>query len=190
MLFLFFLNGTFFLAENVIFSPENVIPQNKSTVQCYQVEDGVESLQLAVDDDLKLLLDVEVCEQLDEPGFSQRVQVYGGDLPDLLRRRVQDPLQHRQTWRMKSGRMRTVYILQRCLTQRHSLRCCWNTDLMTNNMPKVFLYFKLSFTRGDLVKPILKWWTFWRLEFDILAVAIFFLEPKDNWTWTQGRPLA
>lgn len=65
--------------------------------QLYQVEGVVEALQLAVDDDLELLLVVEVGQHLDEGGLAQRVQVDGGDLPAALRRRVQDPLQHRQT---------------------------------------------------------------------------------------------
>ncbi len=63
----------------------------------YQVEDGVESFQLAVDDDLKVLLIIQISQQLDEGRFRQSVQVDGGDLPASLGRRVQDPLQHRQT---------------------------------------------------------------------------------------------
>lgn len=63
----------------------------------YQVEDGVEAFQLAVDDDLELLLEVKVGQQLDEGGFCQRVQVNRGDLPGPLCRRVKNPLQHRQS---------------------------------------------------------------------------------------------
>lgn len=62
----------------------------------YQVEDVVESLQLAVDDDLELPLIIQVGQQLDEGQLGHHVQVDGGDLPSALGRRVQDPLQHRQ----------------------------------------------------------------------------------------------
>lgn len=62
----------------------------------YQVEDGVEPLQLTVDDDLVVLLIIQIRQQLDEGRFCQGVQVNGGDLPSPLGRRVQDPLQHQQ----------------------------------------------------------------------------------------------
>lgn len=75
------------------------IYSNKERKAFYQVEDGVEAFQLAVDDDLEVLLVVQVSQQLDEGRLRQSVQVDGGDLPAALRRRVQDPLQHRQTWR-------------------------------------------------------------------------------------------
>lgn len=64
----------------------------------YQVDDGVEALQLTVNDDLKFFLVVQVGQQLDEGGFGEAVQVDGGHLPVALRRRVQDLLQYRQTW--------------------------------------------------------------------------------------------
>lgn len=66
--------------------------------QLYQVDDGVEALQLAVNDDLKFLLVIQVGQQLDEGGFCQTVQVNGGHLPVPLCCRVQDLLQYRQTW--------------------------------------------------------------------------------------------
>lgn len=63
----------------------------------YQVEDVVEAFQLAVDDDLEVLLVVEVSQQLDEGRLCETVQVNRGDLPTPFCRRVQDPLQHGQT---------------------------------------------------------------------------------------------
>lgn len=65
----------------------------------YQVEDVVESLQLAVNDYLEFSLVIQVGQELDEGHLSHHVQVDGGDLPSALGRRVQDPLQHRQAWR-------------------------------------------------------------------------------------------
>lgn len=67
----------------------------------HQVEDVVESLQLAVDDDLELSLVIQVGQQLDKGHLGHHIQIDGGDLPSALSRRVQDPLQHRQAWQYR-----------------------------------------------------------------------------------------
>lgn len=72
----------------------------------YQVEDVVESLQLAVNDDLELSLVIQVGQQLDEGYLGHHIQVDGGDLPSALGRSVQDPLQHCQAWREREMRKR------------------------------------------------------------------------------------
>ena len=64
----------------------------------YQVEDGVESVQLTVEHHVVVLLVLQVLQQLDEGRLRQRVQVHRGHLPAALRRSVQDPLEDGQTW--------------------------------------------------------------------------------------------
>lgn len=62
----------------------------------YQVDDGVEPFHLAVNDDLKFILVIQVSQQLDEGGLGQTVQINGGNLPVSFCRCVQDLLQYRQ----------------------------------------------------------------------------------------------
>lgn len=74
----------------------------------YQVQDGVEPLQLAVQDDAVVLFNIQVLHDLQKGCLCQAVKVHRGYLPRLFGRRVQDLLQDCQTYQKGEKQRRSV----------------------------------------------------------------------------------